>query len=75
MRGKVKMDVPNYSGCLNLEELIDWVREMENYFGIEQIEDPKRVKFTFLKLKNHTLLWWGNMQSNRVKMVKERIKH
>ena len=64
MRGKVKMDVPTYLGSLNPEELIDWVREMEKYFDIEQIKDPKRVKVYFLKLRGHTSLWWENIQAD-----------
>ena len=34
-----KFDVPTFSGKLNLEELIDWINELEEYFEYEEIED------------------------------------
>ena len=30
--GKPLIDTLVYAGCLNPEELIDWIREMENFF-------------------------------------------
>ena len=47
-------------------------REMEKYFYIEHIEDPKRVKFFFLKLKGHASLWWDKVHDDRVKKGKEK---
>lgn len=74
MRGRAKIDVRTYSGSLDPEDLIDWFREMEKYFDIEQIEDPKRVKTACLRLKGHASLWWDNVQVDRVKKGKEKIK-
>ena len=37
MRGKAKMYVTNYLGNLNPKELIDQVREKENYFDMQKI--------------------------------------
>lgn len=61
MRGKKKMDVPNYSGSLDPENLIECIRETEKYFDIENLENPKRVKTTCLKLKSHASLWWDSV--------------
>ena len=38
-----KFDVPTFLGNLNLQELIDWINELEEYFEYEDIEDPNRV--------------------------------
>ena len=46
---------------------------MEKYFDTEQIEHLKRVKYACLKLKGHALLWWYNVQNDRVKKGKENI--
>ena len=46
-------DVPTFLGNLNLEELIDWINELEEYFEYEEIEDLDRVKFVKAKLKGH----------------------
>ena len=48
-----KFDVPTFLENLNLEELIDWINELEEYFEYEEIEDPDRVKFAKAKLKGH----------------------
>ena len=49
-----KFEVPTFLGNFNLEELIDWINEQEEYFEYEDIEDPDRVKFVKVKLKGHT---------------------
>ena len=48
-----KFEIPTFLGNLNLEELIDWKNELEEYFEYEDIEDFDRVKFTKVKLKGH----------------------
>lgn len=44
-----KFDVTTISRNLNLEELIDWINEFEEYFECEYIEDPDQVKFVKAK--------------------------
>ena len=48
-----KFDVPRFLGNINLEELIDWINELEEYFRYEEIEDLDRIKFAKEKLKGH----------------------
>lgn len=59
---KHKMEVSNFLGTLNLEDLIDWIGELEEYFELEDIEDPLRVRLAQTKLKGHTSLWWKELQ-------------
>ena len=58
IRKRPKFDVPIFSRKLNLEELIDWINELEEYFEYEEIEDIDRVKFVKAKLKGHAKIWW-----------------
>ena len=51
-------DVPTFLGYLNLEELIDWINELEEYFEYEEIKDPNKVMFVKAKLKVHAKIWW-----------------
>ena len=44
-----KFKVSTFLGKLNLEELINWINELEKYFKYEEIEDSDRV--TFVKAK------------------------
>ena len=41
---------------------------------MEKIEDPKRVKVACLKLKGHASLWWENVQADKVKKGKYKVK-
>lgn len=40
-----RIEIENYAGNLNPEELIDWINDMEEYFEYEEIEDLERVTF------------------------------
>ena len=62
---KHKMEVSNFSGSLTPEDLIDWIGELEDYFELESIEDPLRVKLAQTKLKGHVALWWNESQRDR----------
>ena len=41
---KHKIKISNFLDTLNLEDLIDWIGELEDYFELEDIEDPLRVR-------------------------------
>ena len=56
------MQVFNFSGILNPKDLIDWIGELEDYFELEDIEDPLRVRIAHTKLKGHAALWWKELQ-------------
>ena len=62
---KHKMEVSYFLGTLNLEDLIDWIGELEEYFEVEDIEDSLRVRLAKTKLKGHVALWWKELQRDR----------
>ena len=35
---KPKLEIPMYEGSLNVEELMDWIRSIDQYFDYEEIE-------------------------------------
>ena len=53
-----KFEVSTFLGKLNLEELIDWINELEEYFEYEEIEDLDRIKFVKAKVKGHMKILW-----------------
>ena len=57
------MEVLTYSRSMNPEDTIDWIGKMDKYFYIEKIEDPKKVKVSYVKLKGRDSLWWDNVQT------------
>ena len=42
------METHIYLLRLNLKELFDWTRDMENLFDMEKIKDPNRVNWITL---------------------------
>ena len=59
------MEVYNFSSTLNPKDLIDWIGKLEDYFELEEIEDPLRVRLAQTKLKEHATLWWKELQIDR----------
>jgi hypothetical protein len=55
------MDIPMYEGNLDVEDLLDWFRALDKYFDYEYIEEDKKVKHVFTRLKGHVALWWDEM--------------
>lgn len=62
---KHNMEVSNFLGTLSAGYLIDWIGELENYFDLQDIEDPLRVRLAQTKFKGHATLWWKDLQSDR----------
>ena len=56
------MEVSNFLGTLKPKVLIDWIGELEDYFELEDIEDPLKVRLKQTKLKGHDSLWWKELQ-------------
>ena len=55
-RPTIEMGV--FLGNLKLDELIDWINELEEYFEYEDIRDLDRINFAKAKLKGHAKIWW-----------------
>jgi hypothetical protein len=52
-----KLDILMYEGKLDVEELLDWLRDPDKYFDYEDIEEDKKVKNVVTRLKGHATLW------------------
>jgi hypothetical protein len=53
MGAREKIEVPMYEGNLDVEELLDWIRDLDKYFDYEEIDDENKVKHVVTKLKGH----------------------
>jgi hypothetical protein len=72
---RARIEVPMYEGNLEVEELLDWVHAMEKYFNYEDIEEDKMVKHAVTRLKGHVALWWNELQAERRRKGKQKIKN
>ena len=50
----MKIEIPSFSGNLDIESFLDWVYEVEKFFDIDY---EKRVKFVTYKLKGGAAAW------------------
>lgn len=60
----MKVEAYYFGGSIKLEELLDWIREMEKFFDWDEVTDPCRVKFSCTKLRGHATLWWEKLQKD-----------
>jgi hypothetical protein len=47
---------------------------MENYFNYEDVEEEKKVRHVVSRLKGHATLWWDELQDDRRRKGKQKIK-
>jgi hypothetical protein len=69
-----KMDIPMYEGNLDVEELLDWIIDLDKYFDYEDFEEDKKVKHAVTRLKRHATLWWDELQADRRYKGKQKMK-
>jgi hypothetical protein len=53
---RAKIEVPMYEDNLDVEKLLDWVRSMEKYFDYEDVDEEKRVRHVFTRIKGVEIL-------------------
>jgi hypothetical protein len=53
-----KLEIPMFNGQTNVEALDSWLKQLEVYFGLYQIQETQQISFTHLKMTRHALLWW-----------------
>jgi hypothetical protein len=74
MGAREKMDIPVYEGNLDVEEFLDWFRDLDTYFDYEDVEEDKKVKHDVTRLKGHAALWWDELQDDKHYKGKKNIK-
>ena len=71
--GRPRIEVPMYSGNLNVEELMDWINALSKYFDFEEIEDKKKVRYAATRLKGHATIQWDELHIYREGISKKKI--
>jgi len=55
----VKFDLPIYDGELNAEKLDNWIRQIDVYCRVQNIDsDKSKIQLASLHLGGTTLVWW-----------------
>ena len=70
---KPTVEVFPYDEKLDTNVVLDWISDMEK-FEYETTSNNRKVKIAVTRLKGHALLWWENLQINRQRRGKEKIR-
>lgn len=70
---KIKIDFPQFDGHLHIEDFLDWLHTIENFFDYSEVAEEEQVKIDAYKLKGGTSAWWEQLQYNRRREVKQWI--
>ncbi|XP_019053155.1 PREDICTED: uncharacterized protein LOC109114638 [Nelumbo nucifera] len=64
---KLKVDIPTFSGDLDIEGLLDWITEVDRFFEYMEIPKERRVKLVAFRLKGGASVWWERMREARIR--------
>lgn len=65
-KGGTKVEAPYFEGILKQKDLLDQVSDMEKYFYQEEIDDPRRVRFSYMRLKGHIGMWQEHLKKDQI---------
>ena len=55
----MKVDIPFFSGNLNIEDFINWVADIDRFFDYMEVSEERRVRSVACRLKGGVLLLGG----------------
>jgi len=58
---RMMIEIPSFSGNLDIESFLDWVYEVEKFFDLAYVPEEKHVKFVVYKLKGGAGEWWNQL--------------
>ncbi|KAK9756103.1 hypothetical protein RND81_01G073500 [Saponaria officinalis] len=70
----IRVEIPDFHGSLNPEELLDWFHSVERVFEYKSYDDSKKFKVAVLKLKGYASLWYEGLKQKRSRSGKEPLK-
>nr|GEU52353.1 retrotransposon protein, putative, Ty3-gypsy subclass [Tanacetum cinerariifolium] len=62
---RVKAEIPNFAGNLDIEAVLDWLYEVDKFFDIMKVPKKEQVKVVAYKLRGGAGAWWQCEQDNR----------
>ena len=62
---KFKIEIAPFDGYLHIEDFLDWIDTVEDYFECMGVEEHMKVNFIAYKLKGGARAWWKQLQHNR----------
>ena len=65
--GGIKIKVPSFQGKNDPEVYLEWEMKVEQIFSCHSYSEGKKVKLAALEFTDYALVWWDQMQKERVR--------
>ncbi|KAL5566080.1 hypothetical protein UlMin_029244 [Ulmus minor] len=62
---KFKLEMAPFDGYMHIEDFLDWLDGVEDYFDCMGVEDHLKVRLVTYKLKGGARAWWKQLQHSR----------
>ena len=60
---KMKVHLPPFDGLLELEDLLHWIKKVENYFAYTKTPEDSKVSLVSFKFFEGASTWWDQVQT------------
>ncbi|CAL9236894.1 unnamed protein product, partial [Arabidopsis halleri] len=60
-----KVDIPEFSGGLRGDTLVDWLVTVEEVLDFKQVPNNRRVPLVATKFRGHAASWWQQLKASR----------
>ena len=64
---KLKVDITNFNGDLDIEGSLDWLIEEDRFFEYTELPENRKVKFFAHRLKGRASVWWDRLREMRMR--------
>jgi len=68
-----KLEIPEFKGCLQPEEFLDWVAAVEEVLDFKDVPQDKRVPLVATRFRGRAAAWWQQLKQTRVRKGKQKI--
>ena len=71
---KLNVDIPFFSGNLNIEDFINWLVDIYKFYDYMEVPKEKRVRLLACRLKAGASAWWERLQTRMVYEEKHPVR-
>lgn len=68
------MKIPVFNGQMKIEEVLDWISEIDRFFDCMEVSESRQVKLVAMKLKGTTSVWWDQLVATQQRQRKRPIQ-
>lgn len=61
-----RLDLPEFSGSIKPDELLDWISPVEEHLTFKQVPDDMRVPLVATRFKGRASSWWQQVKEQRI---------